>query len=143
MLKKVLCILIIIFSTYFINVSNVISEETTQKSNTIHIQHAYIDFFNRMLMLKSMGIQYFPYFYPDTLYVGPHYEQFNRHNTLNQNEEGNESILIDLKWQLNEDWLWGVYSKIGHKDEGHENDGYLQTGNPLDTDIGIVFIHKF
>jgi len=143
MLKKISFLFIVLFSICLINVSTVFSVEAKLESSKTDIKDVYIDFINGMLLLKSMSAQYLPYLYPDMLYVGPGYARFNHQDYVNYTKKDTEIFLIDLKWQLNENWFWGIYSEIGLKNEDLGNDFSIQIKNIIDTNLGVIFIHKF
>ena len=143
MLKKALFLFIVLSSICLMNVSTVFSAEANLESSKTVIKDVYIDFLNEVLLLKSMSAQYLPHLYPAILYIGPSYTRYNHHNNVNHTTKDAEMFLIDLKWQLNEKWFWGIYSKIDREDEYLEDNDYQQIENPIDTEIGIVFIHKF
>ncbi|MBW1849035.1 MAG: hypothetical protein JRJ27_18295 [Deltaproteobacteria bacterium] len=143
MLKNLILLGIVLFSIGLMNIFSVSAGEATPESGKTDMKDAYIDFLNGMLVLKSISAQYFPHLYPDTLYVGPGYTTFNHQDNINHTEKDLEVILIDLKWQLDKDWFLGVYSKTGRKDLNDGNNFHIQIKNPMDPDIGIIFIHEF
>ncbi|MBW2181606.1 MAG: hypothetical protein JRG81_14760 [Deltaproteobacteria bacterium] len=143
MLKKLVLLVIVLFSIGLVNIFSVSARESTPESDKTDMKDTYIAFLNGVLVLKSISAQYFPHFCPNTLYVGPGYARFNHQDNMNHTEKDIETILIDLKWQLNGNWFWGIYSKIGRKDLNDGNNFHIQIKNPMDPDIGIIFIHEF
>ena len=143
MLKKTMVLIFFIFSICLADSPVVFSDETLTRSEEMKYKYLYL--FNGISSLKSMSAQYFSHIYPDTFYVGPAYAQpaFHKANMYIKTDMNTDILLIDLKWQLDGDWFWGIYSELEHSYSDPGNTVYQQIKNPLDADIGILFIHKF
>lgn len=146
MVKKFMCLITISCSIWLIHIPSVLSAEAKfEIGNLDNMNIDSIDFRNGFSLLRSISAQYVPLLYPDNVYVGPGYDRLIYQDSMKntENDISRDGILIDLTWQLDRDWFMGIYSEIIRTGENSGNDFYLDIKNPLDTDIGIIFIHKF
>lgn len=145
MLKKSVLLVFIIFSICLTNITHVFSDETSKSSDGMNNKYYYLELLNGISSMKSLSSQYLSHIYPDKLYIGPDFEQaaFQDANMYMETNMNTDILLIDLKWQLDGDWFLGIYSELEHNHTDIGNNVYQQIKNPLDADVGIMFIHKF
>lgn len=146
MLKRFLFIIIIIlFSISFWGIPKTSAREASAKDINPDIKYNYYDLLKMISLLKSMSVYYSTCLYPDTIYFGTNRTVVN-HQDLFINTEMDtvlDTVLIDLKWQLNKDWFLGIYSELERKEQNSGNGIHYQLKDSLDTDFGIIFVHEF